>query len=203
MGIYIPTAKQDRLLKYKYSSTDLSLTSVRPLFPLFSPSLTCWCSSELSIETQEADKMRWARRNTFSTRFGSGWCCFSPRIWRPTPSPSRFVSPYTLPLLHNLILKLCSRRSAPAGPLPHLPQLPHPPLLQPDPLDRLQAPARLQRRTLGPSLPAHRLGALNHLDVALLARREDGRRRCWDRGAELGLLDFCCGIVCVSELGCY
>jgi hypothetical protein len=29
MGIYIPTAKRDRLLKYKYSSTDLSLTSVR------------------------------------------------------------------------------------------------------------------------------------------------------------------------------
>lgn len=29
MGIYIPASKRDRLLKYKYSSTDLSLTSVR------------------------------------------------------------------------------------------------------------------------------------------------------------------------------
>lgn len=30
MGIYIPVSKRDRLLKYRYSSTDLSLTSVRP-----------------------------------------------------------------------------------------------------------------------------------------------------------------------------
>lgn len=31
MGLYIPQKKRARLLKYKYSSTDKSLTSVRDL----------------------------------------------------------------------------------------------------------------------------------------------------------------------------
>lgn len=31
MGIYIPASKRERLLQYKYSSTDLSLTSVSHL----------------------------------------------------------------------------------------------------------------------------------------------------------------------------